>query len=478
MRVSTAAFAGAFLLVFASTAVCRAAPPPEPALGEPLAYGKDRIEVTTDGCLRGRYRFWGDWEREFQAYLEEARTAARARGTPSRRVTMGCVFLKDATITISDLRGGDGRPLRATYTTPPDFVQAMRGRVMKEYADYMFAFSGGELEVDWVVETVPGLRWAQTGTRNRSWGCQPKAVGDQILRALDAYRDRGVCQWVFCAGRPETVNPTADGKGRKQGIGGPPYGIAYTAWPLHGGYCQVICAPKPDLIVHEFNHRFLDNLHEHEGVRLTSFHGLGRLGFSRTGFPVRLYHATYRYTYQYLIPRDMWRRFTVTGRNDASREPFSGKAYAWEDVRHDCWFKLPELGPADLARLTGIGGLAIAGSRKDGNDWCRAFTVPAGDRDQVRSPYRDPFGEAHPGLDNILVLPRESCAVLRTSTGHWLLVKKELADVYVDMPVPGGGGRGPLPVYGYVNHDLLPLVLIRAPAELPVPSRARDYFGS
>ena len=34
----------------------------------PLAYGRDFVEVTGDGVLRGRYRFWGDWDKEFASY--------------------------------------------------------------------------------------------------------------------------------------------------------------------------------------------------------------------------------------------------------------------------------------------------------------------------------------------------------------------------------------------------------------------------
>ena len=143
----------------------------------PLAYGRDFVEVTGDGVLRGRYRFWGDWDKEFASYLEDAKAAAKARGTPCRKVTMGCIFLKNATITLQDVQGGDGKPMTATYSTPQAFIDGMTDKCMKEYSDYMFTWSGGELEVQWVVETLENMHWVQTG-KNRAWGCQPKALGD------------------------------------------------------------------------------------------------------------------------------------------------------------------------------------------------------------------------------------------------------------------------------------------------------------
>ena len=48
----------------------------------------------------------------------------------------------------------------------------------------------------------------------------------------------------------------------------------------------------------------------------------------------------------------MWRRYTITTPNHTPREPFTGKAYTWAEVQTDCWFKLPQLGNAELAQLT------------------------------------------------------------------------------------------------------------------------------
>ena len=46
--------------------------------------------------------------------------------------------------------------------------------------------------------------------------------------------------------------------------------------------------------------------------------------------------------------------------------------------------------------------------------------------------------------------------------------------------VPGVCGPGrpgaPLPVYGYVLEGVRPLLVLRAPPELPVPANERGYF--
>ena len=330
-----------------------------------------------------------------------------------------------------------------------------------------------------MVETLEDMHWVQTGD-NMGWGCQPKQLGDQVLKALEKYKDRGVCMWMFCAGKPDTSNPVVATTGKKKikphGIGAPPYGISYTVWPLHGGRTLVLTGPAVGLMVHEFNHRYLDNLLDHEGVALTRFHGLAAFGFSRCGFPIVLDHAQYRFTYQYIIPRDMWRRFTITQQNKTPKEAFSGKAYAWADVKDDCWFTLPDLTDADLAKLTGAASVKIEGDRTAKEEEYRIWTVAAGDASRVLSPYVSKPAEKETALNNVIKMRTESCAVLKTATGQWLLVKKELADVYVDMLKLSGKGDQPLPVYGYVNRDVLPLVLLKAPAEIPVPSQEIGLF--
>jgi hypothetical protein len=256
-------------------------------------------------------------------------------------------------------------------------------------------------------------------------------------------------------------------------LGSPPYGISYTQWPLHGGYTLVICAPSAGLMVHEFNHRYLDGLEGHEGIKLTMFHGLGMMGYGDRdlGYPGLI--NTYRSVYLYIIPRDMWRRFTITGENRTPHEPFSGREYAWEAVRNDRWFKLPLLENAELAKLTGIPSLEMDAQLKTKY---RLYKVAPADQGKVLSPYVAEGSETDTALNNLLSLQTESAAVLRTATGHWLFVRPDLVDVYVDMLKISGRPPAPLPACGYVLEGVRPLVVLKAPADLPVPANELGYF--
>lgn len=441
----------------------------EVRLLDPLEYGRDRIEVTDSGNLRRRYRAWGDWNAEVDKWLNHARALTDERGTPPRKLKMVCVFLKNARMTSTDILGDDEKALTAVYTTPPDFVTAMRGKCMKEYYNFMFAFSGGELEVEWEDITLENLHWKATG---RNWGCQPKAVGEQFTAALDRYRDAGVAMWVLCAGKPKTLNSSDP----KKQFGAPPYGVSYTQWTAHGAYSIVASAPDVGLVVHEFNHRYLDNLEGIEGLQLTLFHGLSVLGYHERdcGYPHLL--NTYRSVYQYIVRRDMWRRFTLeNGVNRKAREVYSGRTYKWEDVANDCWFLLPELTGKNLAELTGVASFEMQAVKKSPSRLYMAG-IP-GDMKKILSPCIDKTDDADTALNNHIVTHKESCAVFKTETGHWLFVKPDLADVYVDMLKISGRGKDALPVYGYVNEGILPLVVLKAPTELSVPSNERGYFG-
>jgi len=440
------------------------------ALRQPLAYGKDLVEVRQDSTLGRRYRHWGDWQAEFQDYLREARANAASRPTPPRLLRLGCVFLKNARVTFPAIKGAEGKPLEATYDTQAEFQDRMRRQATGEYSDFMFAFSGGLVKVEWVFETVEGIHWIQEGDKP-NWGCQPKAAGPQLERALGQHKGKDVCMWVFCAGRPTTQN-AATPKQHVQGIGG---GISYTQWKLIGGYSLVTSVPDLGFLVHEFNHRYLDNLEAIEGIRLTQFHGLARLGYEPDdlGYPHLL--NTYRSVYLYIVRPDMWRRFTVTGANRTAREPFSGKSYRWDDVKADCWFKLPELHDAELAKLTGLASFKMDAT-KDAD--YRLYTVADADRAQVLSPYVAAGGERDTALNNLLSLHTESCAIVKTATGNWLFVRPDLADLYVDMRKVSGAGADALPAHGYVLEGIRPLLVLRAPPEMALPTSELGFFRS
>ena len=73
-----------------------------------------------------------------------------------------------------------------------------------------------------------------------------------------------VVESAFAQAAATPLNPAEAG----QRVAGPPYGISYTQWQLFDAYSIVICAPHVPLVVHEVNHRYLDNLEAIEGVKL------------------------------------------------------------------------------------------------------------------------------------------------------------------------------------------------------------------
>jgi hypothetical protein len=339
----------------------------------------------------------------------------------------------------------------------------MRERTAREYSDFTYAFTGGAVKCEWVFETLGGLTWTSAG-RKPNWGCQPRAIAEQIEKALAKYKDAEVDMWVWCAGAPKVENGAPNQK-----LPGPPYGISYTQWELFGGYSIVCCAPHLPLIVHEVNHRYLDNLATIEGVQLTQFHGLHAMGYQRgdLGYPDLL--ATYRGVYLDIIRPAMWRRFSLTGPPTAIAETFTGKMYRWQDVADDCWFRLPLIGEKELAQLTGLPGLRFDADRRKP---LRRFIVSDADRKLLRSPFAEAADEKDTALNNSLALATESCAVLATVTGHWLIVRPEVVDIFVNATRAGV----PLDVAGWVNEGVNPLVVLRAPPDFAVPAKEIGYF--
>ncbi|MBI1371497.1 MAG: hypothetical protein GC159_01865 [Phycisphaera sp.] len=440
-------------------------------LVESLKFGDEYVEVTEAGTLRRRYRVWGDYDAELAAWKKIADDEAAARaadpdGAP-RVFRIGCVFLKDAAITCPDLPGADGKPLRATFTTPDKFEHAMRDHAAQAYSDFTWAFTRGAVKCEWTFVTLHDLQWTAPGKRPQ-WGCQPKPIADQLDKTLAPYRDAHIDMWVWCAGAPTPINAAA-----KQRLPGPGYGVSYTQWQLHGAYNLAIGAPDVPVVVHEINHRYLDNLATIEGVQLTRFHGLEALGYARGDLGYNELLATYRSVYLHVIRPAMWRRFTLTGPNPNTPEPFTGKLYDWADVSDDCWFRLPLLTAPELAQLTGLPSLGIVAPRTPN---FRHFTVDAADRDKVTSPYADKTDIADTAPNNLLNVHGESCAVLRTATGTWLIVRPEVADVYAALPTFRDATAAPLQAAGWINDGVCPLVVFRAPNELNVPKREIDWF--
>jgi len=453
----------------------------------PIAYGKDIVGVTPDGTLSVRYRGdWNDiWGKELASYLAEAKRNAAARGTQTKKVLFAAPILKNCEVTAGNgTLGSDGKPLRGHYSMPEAQQQNLR-KEAKRLVDFFYAASDGEVTVEVIFPVLDGLK-VNTGPAKTAFLIWARGLQDQLLPMLKQYENAGVIMWIFVTGDPEVENPKVDAKGKKQRFGRGPYGISFPAWPLYGGYTMSTTGASAGLWVHEFNHRWLDGLKNHEGVALTRNHSLGQLGFA----PGHSLDESYFATYRYIIRPAMWKRFSITTPNHTPLEPFSGKAYAWSDVQDDCWFKLPELHNAELAKLTGIDSFEIDVKYGGG---ARLFKVVEADRSKVLSKYIEPpvpvkvkKGKAPPAgpapdpipvqLDNYIQTGKESCAVVKTATGQWLFVSANMADLYADMLKISGKGNKPLGVYGYVNEGILPLLLVKAPADMALPTCEEGFF--
>lgn len=453
----------------------------------PIDCGRDQVGVRPEGALSVRYRGnWNNiWGKAMESYLAEAKQNAAARGTRTKKVVFAAPILKNCEVVAGDgTLGSDGKPLRGLYTmsqAQQEHLRAEAGRL----ADFFYAASDGEVTVEVIFPLIDGLK-VNTGPEKATFVIWPKGLQDQLLPMLKPYENAGVIMWIFVTGDPEVANATVDAKGKKQRFGRGPYGISFTAWPLYGGYTMSTTAASAGLWVHEFNHRYLDGLKNHEGIALTRPHALGHLGFAPGHNLDEVYFATYRH----IIRPAMWKRFSITTPNHTPREPFSGKAYEWKSVRDDCWFKLPELHHAELAMLTGVDSMEI--DIQYGGQ-ARLLRVAQADRPKVLSTYIQPpvpvkikKGQApSPGaapasvpvqLDNYLDTARESCAVVKTATGTWLMVSANMADLYADMLTISGKGDTSVPVYGYVNEGVLPLLVFKAPADGGLPTCEEGFF--
>lgn len=103
--------------------------------------------------MRRRYKIRGDYDREVAAPV------------PARTFRLCCIFLKDAEITCPDVPGADGRPLKAAFSTPPQFQAQMKDRTAGQYSDFVQAFTGGVVKCEWLFETLLGSQWTSAGKK-------------------------------------------------------------------------------------------------------------------------------------------------------------------------------------------------------------------------------------------------------------------------------------------------------------------------
>jgi len=435
-------------------------PPYAPELQDPLTYGDEFVEVTENNTLRRRYHDV-DYEKDLAFYMAQAKANAEQHAPNTMRMLM--VFCKDVRVTANDWPDENGKPRVGVYGADDERIKSV-GKDLEAFADFLFAYSAGAIKVEWRLEVIE--KTLRQDTKGKVWMLHPRSIGDQLMEPLAKYKDAGIDLMVY-----ECEHAIVDEKTRIKVKYG---GLAWTSWWLYGARTLTVTNTTLGMLTHEWLHHIFDaTIKDTEGLKLTKMHPLGALGFSPNdldpGWPK--FMACYRDRVRYYYTRDMWRRWSMHKEHKIPQEPFSGKAYSWDKTKHDCWFKLPRLGNAELAQLTGLKSIEVVSSPKDS---LTLFKVAPGET--LGSPRTDDATPEDTALNNLADLTRESAAVLRTKTGTWLFVKPDLADIYVDMPRFHKGTFPPLPVYGYVPEGFKPLIVIKAPATLAVPSNELGYF--
>ncbi|MCX7015566.1 MAG: hypothetical protein NTW86_23935 [Candidatus Sumerlaeota bacterium] len=373
------------------------------------------------------------------------------------------VFCRDVRVVNKDIQDAEGRPVEFVFrATDEDIAKAPADQ--KRFSDFVFACTRGAMQVEWTTKVIDDtLRQEATG---KGWFLQPKALGAQLDKPFADWGDGQVDLMAFLC-RAAVAPDRAPLKVTAAGV-------AWTKWWFKGAKTLTVTGASLDLLIHEWLHHIFDStLQETEGLTLAIMHASGDLGYGKTDLGWPSYVAHYRDRLRYYYPRDMWLRWSMKEKHDTPRGPFSDKPYAWADVKDDCWFRLPQLSVADLARLTGLEGLAVDAPKGKGYT---LFKPGAGA--ELTSPRIAAIDDGEAALNNGLNWKRESTAVLRTPTGHWLFVKPDLVDVYVDMRKLRGESERPLPVYGWLLEGVKPLIIVKAPDDLPVPSNERSYFAS
>ena len=138
-------------------------------------------------------------------------------------------------------------------------------------------------------------------------------------------------------------------------------------------------------------------------------------------------------------------------------------------MKHDYWFRLPQLQEQQLQALTGLKTL-----RTLSGDSALIFDVAPGE--DLASPRLSGEVKNDLAFNNAVNFFSESAAFLKAPTGTWLFVKPQLADLYVDVLHIRGAVQKPLPVYGYVLEGCKALLAIRLPDDMPSPLNELSLF--
>lgn len=463
MRMMMAVSAAILVTALAVPAAVRAAetrPQLEP-LREPLACDGELVEVTQQNTLRQRYHSY-DFAKDMAFYLERAGKNSAGRKPGKMRIMQ--VLIRE--IELTDSQG----VVVAVCTIPEKFVTEAK-EYEKAFSDVVYASSDGAMVVEWLpVQVVETIKY-NVGNLGSQWWFHPKEAEGEMAFLKDFKEGDADFLFFFLH-----VAKRAD---NKQDVWPEYGGMAYGRQEIKGARVCTLNDHEIARGIHEWQHHIFDTtIQETENMTVTRSHGLTDAGYTGSSLTWSGTYGTlnigpclayYRDCNRYYQPRDMWERWRLRPAHNVAHEPFSGKAYAWADVRHDYWFKLPQLGPPELQALTGLKTVQAISAEA-------SLVFDVGDGADLASPRLTGDIRNDAALNNAVNFFHESGAFLATPTGKWLFVKPQMADLYVDVLSLQGKPARSLDVYGYVLEGYKALVAIRLPDDLPAPTDELSMF--
>lgn len=444
-----------------------------------VQYKDDLIEVKDDGNFRRHYLKWFDKEADFQAYydLEKA-----TEPSVQHKLRVGYVFPKKAVIRSLDTRAEDWYPLEATVDYDESKLEDFKSRTNPALDKYLVSASRAFLKTSFREVVVPDLLWEISGTEwSGSLGQFPTPeVLTYQLKKL-GWTDEHINEinvWVLVQPDIQPKNKTADGTVITLQYPGTAQQFANVRF-ANGLLIRLPENSGSNVMIHELTHLFTANFKKTYGYQYCPFHGGGKMGYADVpgsqypwigaNNPGNLYDFNMlRY---YVTPR-MWQKYGEPAPATPSIDA-SPSGYKYSEVYRDWSTLLPRLTVKDMETLLGV-GLKVSQ-----DDTYTLFRVIWSDRPSVESPHYLTYTTSSIP-SNCIDRNVNNVAVIKIPSGHWLFVKAELMELFCDMPRQADydirAGQNWLPLYGFYSVDGVGMVLIKAPASLPVVESEMQYF--
>jgi hypothetical protein len=358
----------------------------------------------------------------------------------------------------------------AVCKIPESFITEAK-EYEKAFSDFVYASSEGAMVVEFLPAKIIEKIKYNNGDLGAQWWFNPNEAEGQYEFLKDM--KEGDADFLFFY---LTIAKRTDNSQDLYPANG---GMAYGNLEIKGARFVALNDHEIARGVHEWQHHIFDTtIQETENMTVTRSHGLIDAGYAWDALKWGPLYGTlnvgpclayYRDCNLYYQPRDMWERWRLRPVHNTPHELFSGKAYKWDDVRSDYWFKLPRLLTQELQKLTGL--QMVEATASDG-----AITFDVGDGADLSSPRLSGEVKNDAELNNCINLFHETAAFLKTPTGKWLFVKPQMADVYVDLLRLRGKPAQPLSVYGYVLEGDKAVLAIKLPDDIPVPADELSLF--